>query len=55
MTANVDARVLYTIRLEPSVIAKIEALAVKQKRTHAAVARDILTIATSIKMKKPAK
>ena len=50
-----EARVLYTIRLEPSIIAKIEAFAVQQKRTHAAVARDLLTIGTSIAGKKPKK
>lgn len=37
-----ETRVLYTIRLEPSVIAKIEARAKKTKTTHAAVAREIL-------------
>lgn len=37
-----ETRVLYTIRLEPSVIARIEARAKKAKTTHAAVAREIL-------------
>ncbi len=35
-------RVLYTIRLEPTIIEKIKALAVKMNTTHAAVARTIL-------------
>ncbi len=50
-----EARVLYTIRLEPSIIAKLEAFAVQQNRTHAAVARDFLTIGTSIIVKKAKK
>lgn len=37
-----DDKVLYTIRLEPSIIAKLNARAKKQKTTHAAVAREIL-------------
>jgi len=50
-----EQRVLYTIRLEPSIIAKIEAIALQQKRTHAAVSRDFLTIGASIKVKKATK
>lgn len=38
-----DARVLYTIRLEPSVIAQIEKIAAKKQVTHAEVARQYLT------------
>jgi hypothetical protein len=37
-----ESRVLYTIRLEPSIIAKIEARAKKNQCTHAEVSRQIL-------------
>lgn len=37
-----ENRVLYTIRLEPTIIAKLNELATKMGTTHAAVARSIL-------------
>jgi len=55
MTANSttsEPRVLYTIRLEPAIINKLEAMAAKFGKTHAAVARDLLTIGVSVKGKK---
>lgn len=40
--AEIESRVLYTIRLEPSIIKRIHDKAMKQGTTHAAVARGIL-------------
>ena len=40
--AEKENRVLYTIRLEPSIIAKLNEMATKLGTTHAAVARGIL-------------
>lgn len=40
--AEKEQRVLYTIRLEPSVIAKIEKIAAKKHVTHAEIARQYL-------------
>ena len=51
-TTTCEPRVLYTIRLEPAIISKIEAMALKFGKTHAAVARDLLTIGVSVKGKK---
>ena len=51
-TITCEPRVLYTIRLEPAIISKIEAMAAKFGKTHAAVARDLLTIGVSVKGKK---
>ena len=50
-TTTCEPRVLYTIRLEPRTISKIEAMALKFGKTHAAVARDLLTIGVSVKGK----
>lgn len=41
-TKHTDNKVLYTIRLEQSIITKLNAKAKKLKTTHAAVAREIL-------------
>lgn len=42
VSAEKENRVLYTIRLEPSIITKLNNMAKKLGTTHAAVARGIL-------------
>lgn len=42
-----EAMQLYTIRLQPSIVAKLEAKAKKLKVTHAQVARDAIAAAVA--------